>query len=58
METSRDDGYVHYLGCGDSFHDASMSKLINMCHLLYVNFNKTLCISKKFFVAKAGGCNS
>lgn len=51
MQTSRGDGHVHSLDCGNGFMDANMSTLnqlfiLNMCHLLYVNYVSIKLISK------------
>lgn len=48
-----DNGYVHYIYCGDGFMGKHMSKLIqlytlNMCNLLYINYTS---IELLFFIS-------
>ena len=50
-EVLGDEGYVHYLDCGDGFMDVDLSTLnklfiLNMCHLLYVSYISIKLISK------------
>lgn len=45
-ETFEDDGYVHFLGCGDGFTVYTYVKFIKlyifiMCQSLYINYTST-----------------